>query len=118
MTLMEPIVRSIVASVEDLELTDFRIRIPTFLKQRWDATCARKKISSQDAGAAMIEFLLNQPDAIQSGVFGQVDDETRVAAARWVIEQMAKPSSSRLPKETIVRKGKGTITQNGVTRPL
>ncbi len=50
----------------------FRIRIKPDLKRRLDEMFARKRISQQEGGEALLTWLLAQDDVVQSVVMGQI----------------------------------------------
>lgn len=77
----------------DKELENFRIRIPREIKEGWDAMCERKKISQQDAGAALMKWLLEMPDLLQSAIMGQVDPMSQ----RQVLTLLTKIMSPQQP---------------------
>jgi hypothetical protein len=84
---------------------NFKIRVPEQLKQAWDDLLTEKKISQQDAGLALLRWILDQDDVLQSMVLGQVKPAPDLA--RVIAQRLAEK-----PPFHVIRKGKVAAVQN------
>lgn len=74
-----------VPAVENL-----RIRVPEQLKDLFEAACARKKVSQQQAVVSLMEWFVAQPGMLQSLVLGHFDHtpEERKRVAQLALEML------------------------------
>src|SRR6476620_6681048 len=69
-----------------------KFRVEPDMKQRWDALLERKKITQQDAGLALVQWLLESDDLLQSMVLGQVNPAEDLAGI--VVRRLVKKRGS------------------------
>lgn len=77
---------------------DLRVRLTPELKQEVDALFERKNISQVKAVTAMLKWVVEQPDLVQSVVLGQIDDESAISVLRHVLNKMESRASPRKPR--------------------
>jgi len=74
-----------------------RVRLGESRKGKLDALLERRKISQQDALCAIVDWLVEQPDEVQTLVLGTLPDSLRPVAARMMLDQWLpeEPSHGR-----------------------
>jgi len=68
---------------------NIRVRIPTPLKEKWDAAMDGRKISTQRALAEMMRWMIEQDPLTQAMIFGQVPETDRVELSQIVLNRLA-----------------------------
>jgi DUF917 family protein len=93
------------AQVVAEEKQNLKVRLKPAIKTAWDELLERKKISQQDAGTSLIQWILDQDDVLQSMVLGQVKPAPDLA--RVIAQRLAEK-----PPFHVIRKGKVAAVQN------
>lgn len=72
------------------EFQNIRARIDEELKADWDKMLTARKISQQDALAALMRWIVDEDPLTQNMIFGQTPPGDRAELSRIVLARMAK----------------------------
>lgn len=75
---------------------NFRAQLPDSVKEQWDRWLEKKRISQQDAAAALVEWVMETDDRLASLVLRQVDEEYHGQIAELVLCDLIRRRGGRV----------------------